>query len=58
MVNQDAKAIKKLAMEQGMATLRDSAFKKVLAGETSLEEAIRQTQTDDLESDIAFEKGG
>lgn len=54
---QDAKAIKKLAVEKGMLTLRDAAFQKVLLGETSLEEAIRKTQTDDLELDTHFEKG-
>ena len=50
--NQDAKAIKKLAVERGMVTLRDAALNKVLAGETSLDEAIRTTQTDDLEQDL------
>lgn len=46
---QDAKAIKKLAIEKGMTTLRDAALTKVLEGVTSLEEAIRKTQTDELE---------
>jgi general secretion pathway protein E len=49
---QDAKSIKKLAVEKGMRTLRDAAIEKVLIGETSLEEAIRKTQTDDLEIEI------
>ena len=47
---QDAKSIKKLAIQQGMTTLRDSALRKVILGETSLEEAINKTQTDDLEA--------
>ena len=46
---QDSKAIKKIAVESGMKTLRDSAFQKVLQGLTSLEEAIQNTQMDDLE---------
>ena len=54
--NQDAKAIKRLCVEKGMVTIREAAFLKVLKGETSIEEAVRQTQTDDFESDIAFEK--
>ena len=33
-----------------MTTLRDSALRKVLTGDTSLEEAINKTQTDDLEA--------
>ena len=47
--SQDSKAIKKIAVERGMKTLRDSAFQKVLQGLTSLDEAIQNTQTDDLE---------
>jgi general secretion pathway protein E len=55
---QDAKSIKKLAVEKGMLTLRDAAIRKVINGETSLEEAIRKTQTDDLEIDLtSVEKG-
>jgi general secretion pathway protein E len=56
---QDSKSIKKLAIEKGMATLRDSAILKVLSGETSLEEAVRKTQTDELEIDMGAvaEKG-
>ncbi len=56
---QDAKSIKKLAIEKGMGTLRDSAILKVLSGETSLEEAVRKTQTDELEIDMGavVEKG-
>ncbi len=56
---QDSKTIKKLAVEKGMATLRDSALNKVLLGETSLEEAVRKTQTDELDIDMGAvaEKG-
>jgi general secretion pathway protein E len=46
---QDAKAIKKLSIEKGMVTLREAAIQKVLQGVTSLEEAVRKTQTDELE---------
>ncbi|SME95438.1 type II secretion system ATPase GspE [Pseudobacteriovorax antillogorgiicola] len=54
---QDSKSIKKLAVEKGMVTLRDSALQKVVNGETSLEEAIRKTQVDDIEMDVGAEKG-
>ncbi len=46
--SQDANKIKKKAIEGGMKTLRDSAILKVLSGLTSLEEALSNTQTDDL----------
>lgn len=46
---QDAKVIKRTALERGMKTLRDSAMAKVVAGLTSLDEAIQKTQTDDLD---------
>ncbi len=46
--SQDANKIKKKAIERGMKTLRDSAIVKVLSGLTSLEEALANTQTDDL----------
>lgn len=48
LASQDANKIKKKAIERGMKTLRDSAIQKVVAGLTSLEEAIANTQTDDL----------
>lgn len=51
---QDSKLIKKFAISRGMKTLRDSAFLKVLAGQTSFEEAVRKTQTDDMET-ITFD---
>lgn len=44
----DAIKIKKKAVERGMKTLRDSAIQKVLAGTTSIEEALASTQADDL----------
>ena len=50
---QDAKAIKKVAVHKGMRTLREAAIQKVILGETSLEEAMRKTQTDDMELEIA-----
>lgn len=53
---QDSKSIKKLAVEKGMVTLRDSALQKVLNGDTSLEEAIRKTQVDDIELDATVER--
>lgn len=46
--SQDAKKIKRKAVENGMKTLRDSAIQKVLSGLTSLEEALSNTQTEDL----------
>jgi general secretion pathway protein E len=49
LVTQDAKQIKKLAIEKGMVSLREAAFQKVLQGVTSMDEAIRKTQTDDFE---------
>lgn len=54
---QDSKSIKKLAVEKGMVTLRDSALVKVINGQTSLEEAIRKTQVDDIEMDSVVERG-
>lgn len=61
LMNQDAKAIKKLAVDKGMGTLRDAAIQKVLKGETSLEEALRKTQTEEMDSasdlDSVVEKG-
>ena len=46
----DSKAIKRIAVANGMKTLRESAITKVLAGITSLDEAIHNTQTEDLDS--------
>lgn len=53
--NQDAKSIKKLAMKKGMRTLRESAYSKVVLGLTSFEEAVRKTQTEDVEEEIIFD---
>ena len=47
---QDGKIIKKVALEKGLVTLRGAAFKKVLAGMTSLEEALQNTQADEFEA--------
>lgn len=47
---QDGKVIKKAALEKGMVTLRGAAIKKVLAGLTSLEEALQNTQADEFEA--------
>ena len=46
---QDSHTIKKLAIEKGMITLRQSAVSKVLNGLTSIEEAVQKTQTEELE---------
>ena len=47
--SQDAKVIKKCAIDKGMITLRGAAIKKVLSGLTSLDEAVQKTQSDDLD---------
>jgi len=44
--NADAGAIKRKAVELGMATLRDDGFDKVLMGLTTLDEVLRVTQED------------
>ena len=49
MRTQDASSIRKQAEKSGMKTLRQSAVAKVLAGFTSIEEAISKTQTEELE---------
>ncbi len=46
---QDSKYIKKVAISNGMKTLRESALTKVLAGITSLDEAIHNTQTEEMD---------
>ncbi len=46
---QDSHTIKKVAIENGMLTLRQSAVHKVLNGLTSIEEALQKTQTEELE---------
>ncbi|WP_141731893.1 type II secretion system ATPase GspE [Oligoflexus tunisiensis] len=59
MQTQDAKTIKKRAVDKGMITLRDAALHKVVTGDTSLDEAVRKTQTDELEIEMSgvIEKG-
>ncbi len=42
----DARAIKRVAWEQGMDTLRDDGARKVLAGRTTVEEVLAATQED------------
>lgn len=50
----DSKAIKKLAIEKGMVTLREAAIAKVVRGDTSIEEAIRTTQSDnDIDQELS-----
>lgn len=46
---QDGNKIKKMALDKGMQTLRDSSLQKVRSGLTSLEEAFHATQTEDTE---------
>lgn len=59
LVTQDSKTIKKKAVEKGMVTLREAALYKVLTGDTSIDEAMRKTQTDELDIDMGsvVEKG-
>jgi type II secretory ATPase GspE/PulE/Tfp pilus assembly ATPase PilB-like protein len=47
---QDGKVIKKAAVDKGMVSLRGAAIKKVLAGLTSLDEALQNTQADDFDA--------
>jgi general secretion pathway protein E len=42
----DAQSIKRMAMEQGMDTLRDDGARKVIAGMTTVEEVLAATQED------------
>ncbi|MFK7872385.1 MAG: type II secretion system ATPase GspE [Oligoflexales bacterium] len=44
---QDATSIRREAAKNGMRSLRESAFSKVLQGVTSLDEAIQKTQSDE-----------
>ncbi|MFA5812656.1 MAG: ATPase, T2SS/T4P/T4SS family, partial [bacterium] len=46
MKGSDASTIKKVAVQQGMATLREDAAQKVLAGITTIAEVMRVTQED------------
>lgn len=45
----DGAALRKIAVAQGMTTLRRSAAERVISGETSLEEAIYATQMEEIE---------
>ena len=44
--NEDANNIRKMAVKQGMQSLRDSALNKLVEGVTSVDEVLRLTQTD------------
>jgi general secretion pathway protein E len=46
----DSQAIKRMAQEMGMDTLRDDGARKVLAGMTTVEEVLAATQ-DDVEAE-------
>ncbi len=46
-------AIKQAALAQGMRTLRQDGWKKVLAGRTTVEEVVRVTKGNDLVSDAS-----
>jgi type II secretory ATPase GspE/PulE/Tfp pilus assembly ATPase PilB-like protein len=51
----DANTIRKVAVREGMKSLRDSALEKLLQGTTSLEEVVRTTEletTDLIESSV------
>jgi general secretion pathway protein E len=47
----DAGQIKKLAVQQGLRTLRDDGLAKALAGHTTLDEVLRVTQDDAISLD-------
>ncbi len=47
----DAGAIRKVAIAEGMKTLREDGIQKALAGQTSLDEVMRVTQEDVVELD-------
>lgn len=46
---QDANAIRKMALDHGLVTLRENALQKVLLGLTSIEEALRATQSENID---------
>jgi general secretion pathway protein E len=52
----DSQAIKRMAWEQGMDTLRDDGARKVLAGMTTVEEVLAATQ-EDIDVDPAATAG-
>jgi general secretion pathway protein E len=45
----DGASLRKIAMQRGMVTLRESAAERFINGETSLEESIHATQMDEIE---------
>lgn len=47
MKRQDSGVIKKMALSQGMRTMRDHGVEKVLAGVTTIEEILSNTQVDE-----------
>lgn len=49
-------AIKQQARKEGMITLREDAYRKLLAGDTSLEEVLRVTKTDESLTRISVPK--
>ncbi len=50
--NVDATTIKRMAVKQGMRTLREDGARKILEGQTSIEEVCRVTQEDTKFSDV------
>ncbi len=50
--NSDATTLKKMAMRQGMRTLREAGIRKMLEGITTVEEVMLTTQEDVLRSDL------
>jgi general secretion pathway protein E len=48
MKNTESGRVKRRAMEKGMFTLREDGARKVLAGETTIEEILRVTQEDQM----------
>ena len=46
------------AMEGGMRTLRNDGWKKVKAGQTTIEEVLRVTQTEEHLKSLVEEKPG
>ncbi len=51
----DAATVKKVAIQQGMSTLRQSAFDKFFRGITSMDEILRVVNEEDLDEESAVE---
>jgi general secretion pathway protein E len=49
MKRQDAGSIKKAALQYGMETMRDHGVQKVIAGITTIEEVVSNTQLDEAQ---------